>query len=136
MKNNQRAQHDGERGIALIAALLATTIMLALGMALVFSASTDTTTTKVQRVGQQAFFAADAGIGVARRALTQAFADQIDKIREEKHPFYKKILPPPAGQFPDAQALPPPDGTWNNSFYSTIRDNAIQWLQSRRARKN
>lgn len=125
MINNQRAQCDSERGMALITALLATTIMLALGMALVFSAATDTTTTKVQRVGQQAFFAADAGIGIARRAMTQAFSEQIDKIRGDKQPFYKKILPAPAGQFPDAQAIPPADGTWNNSFYSTIRDRAI-----------
>ena len=112
--------------MALVAALLATAIMLALGMALVFSASTDTTTTKVQRVGQQAFFAADAGVGVARRAMTQAFSEQIDKVRSEQIAFYKKVLPAPAGQFPDAQALPPADGTWSNSFYSTIRDRAVQ----------
>ena len=95
-------------------------------MALVFSAATDTTTTRVQRVGQQAFFAADAGVGVARRAMTQAFSEQIDKIRSEQIAFYKKVLPAPSGQFPDAQAIPPADGTWNNSFYSTIRDRAIE----------
>lgn len=111
--------------MALITALLSTTIMLALGMALVFSATTDTTTTRVQRVGQQAFFAADAGIGVARRAMTQAFSEQIDKVRSEQVAFYKKVLPAPAGQFPDAQAIPPADGTWNNSFYTAIRDRAI-----------
>ncbi|HST22661.1 MAG TPA: pilus assembly PilX N-terminal domain-containing protein, partial [Blastocatellia bacterium] len=115
--------------MALITALLSTTIMLALGMALIFSASTDTTTTKIQRVGQQAFFAADAGIGIARRALTQAFSEQIDKLRLASNqtgyiPFYKKVLPAPTGQFPDAQAVPPPDGTWTNSFYSVMRDRA------------
>ncbi len=129
MTNNQRAQNNGERGMAIIAALLATTIMLALGMALVFSATVDTTTTKIQRAGQQAFFAADAGIGIARRALTQAFSEQIDKLRLKSNQagyiaFYKKVLPAPAGQFPDAQAVPPPDGTWTNSFYSVMRDRA------------
>ncbi|MGA9770820.1 MAG: pilus assembly PilX N-terminal domain-containing protein [Blastocatellia bacterium] len=125
MQNNQRAQRDSERGMALVTALLATTMMLALGMALVFSAATDTTTTRVQRVGQQAFFAADAGVGVARRAMTQAFSEQINKVRTEQIAFYKKVLPAPAGQFPDAQAVPPADGTWTNSFYTAIRDRAI-----------
>lgn len=125
MKNIRKESYDGERGVALIAALLATTLMLALGMAVVFSATTDTTTTKVQRVGQQAFFAADGGIGIARRALTQAFSEEIDKVRTA-NTYYKKILPAPTGQFPDVQVLPPADGTWNNTFYKNVRDRALQ----------
>jgi len=57
------------------------TMLLALGMAVVMSATTDTVTTKAQRVGEQSFFVADAGIGIARRAIEQALSEEINKIR-------------------------------------------------------
>ena len=91
--------------MALITALLATTIMLALGMAIVFSSTGDTTTTKVQRAGQQAFFAADAGIGIARRALAQALTEQINEIKAGHIAYYKNNPAAGAGQFPDVQVL-------------------------------
>ena len=65
-------KHDNERGIALITALMVTTMLLALGMAVVMSATTDTTINRSHRLGEQAFFAADGGLAVARRALATA----------------------------------------------------------------
>jgi hypothetical protein len=121
----KRETHS-ERGIALISALLATTMLLALGLAVVFSATTDITTTKIQRLGEQAFFTADAGIGIARRSLAQAFSEEIDKIRAGDVAFYRKNPATAVGQFPDVQVIPPPDGTWNNAFYQRIRDRALE----------
>src|ERR1044072_6493288 len=122
MKTYSTSTHPKERGVALITALLAMTMILALGMALVFSVSTDVTTTKVHRAGEGAFYIADAGIGIARRALTQAVAENITAIQNGTASFYRNNPPAQLGQFPDVQMIPTPDGTWSNSFYSTLRD--------------
>src|SRR6266550_6193401 len=118
-----RTQSGNERGMALITALLATTILLALGMAVVFSATTDMVTTKTQRVGEQAFFAADGGIGVARRAIAQAFSETMDKIKAGTIPLYKNNPPVAVGYFPDVQVFPPPG---NTAFYQTVLARAVQ----------
>jgi Tfp pilus assembly protein PilX len=81
MTCNQDRSKPSERGIALISALMVMTILLALGIAVVYSTTVDTVVTKSQRVGEESFFAADAGVGIARRALAQAVSEEIDKIR-------------------------------------------------------
>src|SRR5688500_2869074 len=111
MTSNHKDQSDGERGIALITALMISAILLALGMAVVMSATSDTVMTKSQRVGEQAFFAADAGVAIARRALSTALQEEINKIQEGKATYgengFYRIGPPKApGQFPDVQVLP------------------------------
>lgn len=128
MTERSTSQFEGERGVALITALLATSILLALGIAVVFSATTDQVTTKTHRAGQQAFFAADAGIGIARRALAQAFSEQIDKVRAGKIAFARNNPPAATGQFPDVQVIPTPgDGTtFSSLFYSQVRDRAVE----------
>ncbi|HVG22100.1 MAG TPA: hypothetical protein VNI02_23900, partial [Blastocatellia bacterium] len=126
MTNYIKRETNGERGIALVSALLATTMLLALGLAVVFSATTDITTTRIQRLGEQSFFTADAGIGIARRALAQAFSEEVDRIRTGQVAFYRSNPPAASGQFPDVQVIPPPDGTWNNAFYQRIRDRALE----------
>jgi hypothetical protein len=118
-----RTDRTSEQGIALISALLATTVLLALGMAVVFSASTDMVTTKVQRVGEQAFFAADGGIGVARRALAQAFAEALDGYVAGTTAPYRNDPPAAVGQFPDVQMLPPPG---DSDFYKAIIARAVE----------
>src|SRR2546425_4713148 len=123
MTKECRTQSKSERGIALITALLATTILLALGMAVVLSATTDMVTTKTQRVGEQAFFAADGGIGVARRALAQAFSETMAQIRAGTVPLYKNNPPVAVGYFPDVQVLPP---TTDTAFYQTVLARAGQ----------
>ncbi|HLG13208.1 MAG TPA: PilX N-terminal domain-containing pilus assembly protein [Blastocatellia bacterium] len=124
MKRRQY-KHDDERGMALITSLLATTLVLALGMAIVFSVTTDTTTTRSQRVGEQAFFSADAGIGVARRALAQAFSEAIEDVRAGRVPLYSSPVSAGFGEFPNLQVIPAPDGTWNSPFYQSVRDRAV-----------
>lgn len=124
---------NSERGMALITALLATTILLALGMAIVFSATMDTVTTKSARVGEQAFFAADAGIGIARRAIAKAFEDRLTQLQTDLAAktvaLYKNDPDPtdPQHNFPIVQLLPDPDTTdgQNSTFYSDILTNAI-----------
>ncbi len=110
--------------MALITALLTMAILLALGMAIVFSATTDTVTTKSQRVGEQAFFIADAGIGIARRALAQAFGEELNKIQTGETGFYSGPTSAGANQFPDVQVIPNPDGTWNIPFYARVKARA------------
>src|SRR5215470_10638537 len=81
MKSELINDKNNERGMALITALMSMTMVLALGMAIVFSATTDTITTKTARISEQAFFAADAGVGIARRALAKALDDKLNELR-------------------------------------------------------
>jgi type IV pilus assembly PilX-like protein len=128
MTKECKTQGESERGIALITALLATTILLALGMAVVFSATTDMVTTKTQRVGQQAFFAADGGIGVARRALAQSFSETMAQLKAGtlafKQPYYAGM--PTNGGFPAVQVLRNTTDTTGIAFYQGIIDRAVQ----------
>ena len=118
--------------MALVAALLATTMLLALGMAIVFSATTDSVTTKSSRLSEQAFFAADAGIDVARRALVKAFQDRLTLLQTHMAASpptespYRNNAPAQTGQFPDVQLLPDPDSTDGQAsqFYRDVLTNA------------
>jgi Tfp pilus assembly protein PilX len=118
MTKNQKTRNDGERGMALVTALLATTMMLGIGLAVVMSATTDNSTTRVQRVGNQAFFAADAGIGIARRSLAQALTEQINLMKSGSLAFYRDNPSAGAGQFPDVQVMPPI--STSSSFYQNV----------------
>lgn len=140
MANSCNHRHENERGMALISALMISAIMLALGMAVVFSATSDTTTTRSQRVGQQAFFAADAGISIARRALATALEEEIKKIAEGKAGygdggFTKRNPPLKAGEFPDVQVVPDPVAQPNHQFYQNVLARATQ-LAASTSRKN
>src|SRR5262249_55496876 len=115
-------------GMALLSSLLAMAMLLALGMAIVISATTDTVTNKSARLGSQAFFAADAGIGIARRALEKAFSDRLlplpsDLASRHASPYIYALN---AG-YPDTfQLLPDPDTTDGQActFYSDVKNNA------------
>lgn len=137
MTDMRNHKNDGERGMALITALLATMLVLALGVAVISSTTTDTTTTKAHRVGEQAFFIADAGIGIARRALSEAFTEEINRIRNGQGSFYsgqasgsnqpvQYSASSGSSQFPNVKVIPPYDGTWDNPFYKRVRDRATE----------
>lgn len=111
----------GDKGIALITVLLATTVVLALGMAVVLSATNDTTTTNVYRISQQAFLAADGGLDVARRALERAFSEQVQAIENDPTKFYSVGTATTQGTLPPFQVLPDPsNSTQSASFNSTV----------------
>src|ERR1044071_7223815 len=129
MKPESNNKNRHQKGIALITALLAMTLLLVIGTAIVFSATTDTITSKVQRVGEQSFFAADAGVRIARRALEQALTEEIAAIRDGAQPFYKNNPPASAGQFPDVQVVPDPDVEPNHPFYQRVYARAQQIVQ-------
>lgn len=116
-------QKKDERGVALIVSLLAMTLLLALGIAVVSSATRDQVTTKIHRVGEQSFFIADAGIGIARQALTQSLSEEIEKIRLGQAPFFRSNPASPGQTFPDVQVVPDPDevNQGGNPFYSAVR---------------
>lgn len=126
---------DNERGAALLTALLVMTLMLALGMAAVFSATVDTVITKSHRHGEQAFFVADAGVQIARRALTAALQEKIDQIKAAgASAFYVNEPPASAGQFPNVQIVP--DLDQNAPFYQDVyrRTRELASLETRNSR--
>ncbi len=136
MSSKIKNQSRDERGIALISALMISGILLALGMAVALSTTTDTITTRSQRVGEQAFFAADAGVAIARRALFTAIQEEIEAIRDGKasygtHGFTYIGAAPAAGEFPDLQVVPDPTTTnWaNHQFYIHVQNRASQLSQ-------
>ncbi|MEW6208064.1 MAG: hypothetical protein AB1631_06840 [Acidobacteriota bacterium] len=114
---------QNERGAALIVALLAMTLLLALGLAVVSSATRDNITTRINRAGEQSFFIADAGIGIARQAFTQALSEEVEKIRQGQAPFFRNSPAQPGQTFPDVQVVPDPDevNQGGNPFYSAVR---------------
>ena len=120
--------------MALVTSLLATTIMLGIGLAVVMSATSDNTTTRIQRVGQQAFFTADAGIGIARRSLAQALTEKINLMKTGDIAYYKDNPAASSTQFPDVQVLPPI--STSNSFYQGVitRANELAALAARAQR--
>ena len=131
MKINRKDQHEGERGIALITALMISTMLLALGMAVAMSTTSDTVTTKSQRLGEQAFFAADAGVAIARRALSTAIQEEIKKIMDGKasygtNGFYRLPTGTTTDVFPDVQVLPDPVLDPNHPFYLNVYARARQ----------
>jgi hypothetical protein len=138
MKPEAGGDKSRERGMALISALMAMTMVLALGMAIVFSATTDTVTSKIARQTEQAFFVADAGVGIARHSLAQALQDQLAVLAAglnadpQTANAYRNIAPTQTGQFPDVQLLPDPDSTdgRNSPFYQAVIANATALCNS------
>ncbi len=65
-------QPAAERGIALVTALMALLLLTGIGLTIALSATTETAVSANYRRTEQAFFAADAGIGVARNAIRTA----------------------------------------------------------------
>jgi hypothetical protein len=128
MIRNRESTKTGERGIALISALMVMTMLLALGIAVVYSTTVDTVVTKSQRVGEESFFAADAGVGIARRALAQAVSEEIDKIRNGVTPFYS-IPDSSVDVFPDVQVVPDPDAVPNDPFYQRVYARANELVR-------
>jgi hypothetical protein len=126
MTPEPRHHKNNERGMALITALLAMSMLLALGMAIVFSATSDTITTKTSRLSQQAFFAADAGVGIARQALVQALNENLNQLKADINSGaatpYNYTAPADIYHFPTVQLLPDPDTTagQNSTFYQTV----------------
>jgi len=127
MKDRRNHDRNAERGMALITALMMSTILLALGMAVVFSATTDTVITRSQRLGEQSFFAADAGVAIARRALSEALQEEVEKIQRGEAAFYDATDDNPvSGEFPTVQAVPDPTTNQNHVFYTNVKARAQQ----------
>lgn len=119
--------------MALISSLLAMTILLALGIAVVFSTTVDTVTTKSQRVGEQAFYAADTGLALARRALMTALSEEINKIAngtatygQDSSGYYSIGTTPLDGSFPTVLIIPDPEDAPNYQFYLNVYARAQQ----------
>jgi hypothetical protein len=111
---------EGERGIALITSLLASTLILALGMAVLFSATSGTVATMNQRTVEQSFLAADAGLAIARQSLAATIQKRIDDIANGVQGVTLYSNPSPvAGQFPAVQVFPKGDPQNYKDWYQT-----------------
>jgi hypothetical protein len=77
-----------ERGAALICSLLCMTLLLALGLSLLLSTTTDTLMSNSFRSSGEAFFAADGGIAVGRLAVRRALAERITAVVQNKDSIY------------------------------------------------
>jgi hypothetical protein len=139
--NQIRRERHSEQGIALITALMVSTILLGLGMAIALSVTTDTTINNSHRIGEQAFFSADAGVAIARRALATALGEEILKIKGGEASygdggFVKRNDPPASGAFPDVRVIPDPSTDKQNPFFTQVyaRTRQLFDLQKRKDR--
>lgn len=90
------AGRRAERGAALIVSILCMSLLLALALALLLSTTTDTLISNSYRASSEAFFAADGGLAVGRRALQKALSEQVAAVCADKNRFYRastQILP-------------------------------------------
>ncbi len=113
-------QRRRQRGAALITALLCMTLLYALALALLLSTTTDTLITASYRASEEAFFAADAGISMGRRAVAKAVAEQITAIAENRAPAFR----------PDSQILPDSTSGSGSPFFAAIRTRAAEFANS------
>jgi hypothetical protein len=138
MTERLKGDLNDERGIALVTTLLVMTMLLALGMAVVFSSTTDTVTTRSQRVGEIAFYAADTGVSIARRALETALAEEIAKISggtatygQNGGAYYS--VNASGGGFPDVYVIPDPDIVPDYQFYTNVYARTNQLIANAKA---
>lgn len=85
-KSKDSRKQRGERGFAMVVAMMALTLLTAMGLAVVFASSGDIVITGHFRRNEQAFFAAEAGVGLAREslrlALNEAIMDSADAAKD------------------------------------------------------
>lgn len=109
-----------QSGAALITALLCMTLLYALALALLLSTTTDTLITSSYRASEEAFFAADAGIAMGRRAVAKAVSEQITAIAEGRAPAFR----------PETQILPDSTAAPDSPFFNAIRSRAASLANS------
>src|SRR5205085_3004812 len=66
-----------ERGVALVASLMTLLLLTAMGLTIALIATTETAVSANYRRNEQAFFSADAGVGIARESLRIALNNVI-----------------------------------------------------------
>lgn len=76
-KKRNRKSRAAEQGFAMIVAMMALSLLTALGLAVMFSSSGDIVISGHFRRNEQAFFAAEAGVGLARNAIRQSLNQAI-----------------------------------------------------------
>lgn len=90
------------------------TLLYALALALLLSTTTDTLISSSYRASEEAFFAADAGIAMGRRAVAKAVSEQITLIAEGKAPVFQA----------ETQILPDSTSAPSSPFFAAIRTRA------------
>ncbi len=105
-----------ERGAALIISVLCMTLLFALALALLLSTTTDTLISASYRWSEEAFFAADAGVAVGRRAVARALSERIQEIAKD----------PKLAYHPDMQVLPDSTSAPQAEFFATVASRAAE----------
>lgn len=96
------------------------TLLYALALALLLSTTTDTLITTSYRASEEAFFAADAGIAMGRRAVAKAVSEQITAVAEGRSPVFE----------PESQILPDSASAPQSPFFAAIRARAATLANS------
>jgi hypothetical protein len=91
-------------------------LLYALGLALLLSSTTDTLISTSYRASEEAFFAADAGVAVGRRAIAKAFAEQVSLVAAGTVPPFD----------PENQILPDSDASPNAEFFRRVSERAAE----------
>lgn len=112
----RRAKGRRERGAALITTLLCMTLLYALALALLLSTTTDTLISGSYKASEEAFFAADAGIAVGRRAIRSALATQIQLIANNPARAYNL----------DSQVLPDSTSAPSAAFFQAVKQQTLE----------
>ena len=76
-QRKSRPQNSSEQGMALVAAMMCLLLCTGLGMAVLFNATGEAALSGGFRRNEQAFYAADAGLGITRMALRNALNSAI-----------------------------------------------------------
>ncbi len=110
------ATRRSERGAALVTSILCMSLLFALALALLLSTTTDTLISGSYRASEEAFFAADAGVAMGRRAVARAVSEQITAIASNPSHAFK----------PDGQVLPDSTSAPNAAFFRDVSTRAAE----------
>ena len=111
-----RRSRRNERGAALIISVLCMTLLFALSLALLLSTATDTLMSASYRWSEEAFFAADAGVAIGRRAMARAVTERIEAIARDPKLAYRA----------DSQILPDSVSAPTNPFFAAVASRAAE----------
>lgn len=117
-RRTRRAQRGRtqERGAALITSILCMTLLYALGLALLLSTTTDVLVSSNYRSSEEAFFAADAGVAIGRKAISRAIAEKIADVAAGRTRAYR----------PDSQILPDSASAPSSEFFTAVTARAAE----------
>src|SRR5688572_22653252 len=99
-----RVTHDGERGVALLIALQAMTLLLAIGAGLVLVSTTEIRVGSAHHEGDAVFYAAEGGLEIAMASL-RAAADPTEVLTGRERSGFSDGAPSGSRAIPGGGAV-------------------------------